>query len=69
LHKFNLPRYLDDQDSDFEDFKSVSSEQVKHYEAKYKAMMKNEFKKKEPIYFKIHKKTKKSSSNTPAESI
>lgn len=56
LHKFNLPKYLDDKDSDFNDFESVASENVKNYEGKYKSMMRNEYKSKDKIKFQIHKK-------------
>ena len=44
IQKFNLPKYLDDKDSDFDDFQSVASENVKHYESKYTAMMPNKYK-------------------------
>ena len=32
--------YLDDSDSDFDDYESVASDRVKHYEDKYRALMK-----------------------------
>ena len=41
----NLPKYLDDRDSDFNDFESVCSDQVKFYEPRYRAMMGNKMKK------------------------
>ena len=72
IHQFNLPKYLDDRDSDFNDFESVSSEQLKFYEPKYKAMMGNKFKNKEKTKFSIHKSQthkKGSNSTSPAISI
>ena len=47
LHKMNLPKYLDDRDSDFNDFESVCSDQVKFYEPRYRAMMGTKIKNKE----------------------
>ena len=32
--------YLDDSDSDFDDYSSVASDRVRHYEDKYRALMK-----------------------------
>ena len=65
IQKFNMPKYLDDKDSDFNDFASVASNQVDNYEEKYRAMMRYEVKKKDPVVFKIHKKKKKSPESSP----
>lgn len=32
--------YLDDSDSEFDDYESVASDRVRHYEDKYRALMK-----------------------------
>ena len=51
-----LPKYLDDKESDFNDFDSVGSNEIKYYEDRYKAMMRGSMKKKDKIYWKLPKK-------------
>lgn len=49
--------YLDDSDSDFDDYESVSSEQVKYYDEKYRALMKQtNIPAEKKKTFKLHKK-------------
>ena len=49
--------YLDDSDTSFDSYESVDSHQVKHYEDKYRALMKQtNVPASKKIYFKLHKK-------------
>lgn len=63
-----MPRYLEDKDSDFNDFESVASDQIKFYEPRYKAMMGNKAKNKEKIKFGVHKKHGSATFTSPASS-
>ena len=55
-----INRYLEDSDSDFDDFSSVASDQVQHYEEKYRGILGKAAleMKKQPVKFHLPDKTR-----------
>ena len=49
-----MNKYLNDSDSSFDEFESVKSDQIQHYESKYKSMMRDpNIRKKKPVKFTL----------------
>lgn len=57
IDQLELEKCLDDRDSDFNDFDSVTSDKIDTYEENYRLMMKQvNVPRKPKIYFNLHKK-------------